>query len=483
MRALDSSSTGTAGASNTGADDLVERAERAAQALLRAPGEGAGRARRERMLSALDKPLGTGSSSGASSSAAPASAGASSSSSSSGSSAAAGAETDNGAAPKESKPAAGENGSEPESAPSSSSSSSSPHGVASGVEVVEGDAAVVSVSVALGAPAATEGSASDKPEPEAASDALQKARAEGWRQGLDTAGVGMSEEERKARGLALLGGGAPLRDGLLLMAGAYLSAGTGDLHRFLGKHQVKPGGIEWLNGESVVCWFPDEGAAGRAMAALSQPVPVVDGVPRVPPVWREAVRPLVKGKTDRYATKGKRTFVWMRPATEHDSADRTVRTRGAGSHGTRAARGGTRGAAGRGRGGSRRERGRDAAGTGTGRQGRANGREEARQTAGSRSGPGSGSGSGSGSGRGGLSLSERLMLGLEASRPGTAAGASSGGSSSRKRKRGRGFASGDAGGSAAPGPTGGSKAASSPHGRHGSEPADEPSAAKKVRTD
>ena len=247
---------------------------------------------------------------------------------------------------------------------SSSSSNATGADVDAGADVVEGEAMIMQVveqDGVIGAHQSKEGHGAMPTQEDAAgteiNDGVQAARTEGWKPGLDESesgseagfgpgsGSAMSEEERKLRGLALVGGGAVLPDGLLLMAGGYLAAGTGDIHRFLGSHRVKAGGIEWLNGESVVCWFADAGSASRALAALTQVVPQVPDVPRVPPQWREAVHTLIKGKTDRYARKGTRTHVWMRPATAMDSADHTVKTRGAGSFrsgpGSRGSRGST----------------------------------------------------------------------------------------------------------------------------------------------
>ena len=56
-------------------------------------------------------------------------------------------------------------------------------------------------------------------------------------------------------------------------------------------------------------------------------------MPSVPAVWREAERPLVKGKSDKWARKGATTRVWLRPATADDVESKAVSTAGARTHG------------------------------------------------------------------------------------------------------------------------------------------------------
>lgn len=73
--------------------------------------------------------------------------------------------------------------------------------------------------------------------------------------------------------------------------------------------------------------------ASRALAAIGRPIPTAPGVPGVPEVWREAERPLVKGKSDKWARKGAVTRVWLRPATADDVESKAVSTAGARTHG------------------------------------------------------------------------------------------------------------------------------------------------------
>ncbi len=82
------------------------------------------------------------------------------------------------------------------------------------------------------------------------------------------------------------------KDILHLRGPGYLPAATKDLAAFFGSFGVAF--VEWLNGVSLNVHFADVHSAERALQSLSLPIPVVEGVKPVNPMWRIGTQPLVK---------------------------------------------------------------------------------------------------------------------------------------------------------------------------------------------
>ncbi|KAA0146167.1 hypothetical protein FNF31_07847 [Cafeteria roenbergensis] len=91
----------------------------------------------------------------------------------------------------------------------------------------------------------------------------------------------------------------PPRGGAVV-ANGYIRAGDRDVFKLFDGY--RPSFVEWLNSETLVVFETADDAA-RALNAIGRPIPSAPGVPSVPAVWREAERPLVKGKSDKWARK------------------------------------------------------------------------------------------------------------------------------------------------------------------------------------
>ena len=121
-------------------------------------------------------------------------------------------------------------------------------------------------------------------------------------------------------------------EALHLRGVGYLPASTGDIYAWFG--DLRPSAVAWLNGVSVVAIFADAGSCARALAALTEPVPSAAGVAPVWVGWRVALKPLVKGRTDRYAPAGTETTLFVRQATALDTKENAPGTTGPSTHGT-----------------------------------------------------------------------------------------------------------------------------------------------------
>ncbi|KAA0150118.1 hypothetical protein FNF29_05558 [Cafeteria roenbergensis] len=138
-------------------------------------------------------------------------------------------------------------------------------------------------------------------------------------------------EEQVMEGAAMLGGGGDRPEAVHVVANGYIRAGDRDVFKLFDGY--RPSFVEWLNSETLNVVFETADDAARALNAIGRPIPSAPGVPSVPAVWREAERPLVKGKSDKWARKGATTRVWLRPATADDVESKAVSTAGARTHG------------------------------------------------------------------------------------------------------------------------------------------------------
>lgn len=122
----------------------------------------------------------------------------------------------------------------------------------------------------------------------------------------------------------------------------YLPCASADLYRFFGD-TYKPTYIEWLNGVSLNAIFADAGTAKRAYEAFTEEVPkliappaeVAEALPYINAAgYRVALKPLIKGKTDKWAAAGTQTTIYLRFATTDDTKEKAPGTTGHRTHGT-----------------------------------------------------------------------------------------------------------------------------------------------------
>jgi hypothetical protein len=198
-------------------------------------------------------------------------------------------------------------------------------GAGSAAMAEEGEGAVVPAAVVGSSADGETATASSSSSSSSSSSAADGPAATEEEMGMETAGASAAAPEPAAP--------AEPRPGVLhLRAYKYLPASTSDLHAFFSP--LRPSFVEWLNGVSVNVVFEDPGTAARALELVSEPIPLVPSVPPPPPGgWRVCLKPLVKGKTDKYAAAGAETTVYLRPATTDDAKDKAKKTAGARTHG------------------------------------------------------------------------------------------------------------------------------------------------------